>query len=1106
MGVASRSSSLSARALPLLGQVLPFLPLLIPAGCGGGGVATIQPPPPAPDFILSVSPSSVTINQGSTSSAIQISIQPVNGFSGTVQVSLSSLPSGVSANLSSPFAVSSTESATLLLGATQTSATGNVAIAAQGTSGKLTHSASLALSVRSSVAPAVSHTTYLRTESVSSLNQPAGEPNHRHIIYDSANRHLFVANAAANRVEVFSTQDASRVASIDIPGASSVDLSPDGQSVYVGTTTSQIVAIDSGSLQLAQKWQLDALSPVPGTVFDRPEEVTVLSGGRALVRMRQANGANALLTLWNPADNSLVDLTSSAPQLFQNGVGAISRSGDHSRLLVAANDASGAAGLFDGAGAIVVAPKALGFGAILSVAGNRDGSQFGAVVQDGSGEMVLLLDGSLNVLATRVASSLRGISFSRDNAKLYLAETQNPGAVVTALDTTGLHLIGEIPDLSLQGVGSTIEETDDSGFVFGLGNRGLVFLDANEHATIPKSLASFANAPSVLPSSGPATGATSVTLTGANFGANPIVRIGTQIVASVSNSTPTQIQATTPASIAFGAANVTAYFQDGTVTLAPDAFSYGPQVLEVLPNAGGNSGGDTIALYGYGFGQDSGQVQARFGQSLASIQKIEDTDEVRNSLGLGASYPFPLQRIILISPPGSAGKVDVVVTSPAGSTTISQGFQYLKSSRVYPKANFYKFATYDRKRRWVYASDIDHVDVFDADAGIFNKAIVPPGGPAPNSLIRQTAVTPDGSELAVADFGAQSVYLMNPDSASGNKVFVGGIPGDSNSGPVRIAATSQQTLFVGLGSYAGGLSGCSACLQQMDIATSPVTVEAAPQPQVSLLTSAPILDANSDGSSAYFSFAAATGQPVAGWSATVPAQFAVKQTSRPASDVASAGDGSLIALRIGKTVELRDNNLALRSVTRGSELEGITGRTDVPGIALHPSGALVYLPFLTGPPPASGPFTGLQGGVDIVDANTGRLRTRVMLPEPFSMLSADSDGLHGRFLAIDETGAKLFALTISGLTVVELARVPLGFGSISPGRANAGGGPLTVRGSGFQSGAAVTIGGKAASVMFVDVNTLNITLPASLSSGPQRLTITNPDGEKISIDDAVSVN
>jgi hypothetical protein len=67
------------------------------------------------------------------------------------------------------------------------------------------------------------------------------------------------------------------------------------------------------------------------------------------------------------------------------------------------------------------------------------------------------------------------------------------------------------------------------------------------------------------------------------------------------------------------------------------------------------------------------------------------------------------------------------------------------------------------------------------------------------------------------------------------------------------------------------------------------------------------------------------------------------------------------------------------------------------------------------------------------------------------MLSADVDGLHGSFLAIDENGQRIFALTASGLTVVQLAPVPLSIGTITPsGAAAAGGATLTIRGRGFR--------------------------------------------------------
>jgi hypothetical protein len=243
---------------------------------------------------------------------------------------------------------------------------------------------------------------------------------------------------------------------------------------------------------------------------------------------------------------------------------------------------------------------------------------------------------------------------------------------------------------------------------------------------------------------------------------------------------------------------------------------------------------------------------------------------------------------------------------------------------------------------------------------------------------------------------------------------------------------------------------------------------------------------------------------MAGWDAASLGEFTTAQTNIPASDIAASADGASFAARNSGAIEIRDSNLALQSVTTVSELDQIPQRTDVPGVELRPTGALVYAPFLTGPAPVAAPFPGLQGSADILDAHSGRLRLRVMLPETLAML--DADGLHGKFLAIYENGRRIYALTASGLSVVELARVPLGIGTISPAiGVAAGGASITLRGSGFQSGASVAIVGQAVAVTFVDMNTLKFVTPA-LPAGAQRVVVTNPDGESVSLDLAFTIN
>lgn len=341
---------------------------------------------------------------------------------------------------------------------------------------------------------------------------------------------------------------------------------------------------------------------------------------------------------------------------------------------------------------------------------------------------------------------------------------------------------------------------------------------------------------------------------------------------------------------------------------------------------------------------------------------------------------------------------------------------------------------------------------------------------------------------------------------SGTTVFVGGVSGFLNSGPARVAATSAQTVFVGLSGEGGGAGGCNACLSQMNLSVSPPTIQPAPQPQVASLTGAPLLQSNGSGDHVYFAFTNAPGGPLAAWDAATPNQFTTLTANDAALDLASSADGSTFATRANGTTEIRGSDFALFSAPATAEREGIPGRVNVPGVTLHPSGALIYQPFLTGSPPATPPATGIRGGIDILDAHSGQLRLRIFLPEPLAMLSTDIDGLHGGFLAIDENGQRIFALTTSGLTIVQLASVPLGIGSVSPSSgSSAGGTAITIRGSGFQNGMQGTIGGKPAALTFVDMNTLTLVSPA-LSAGPQQIVLTNPDGETVSRDAAFLSN
>ena len=98
---------------------------------------------PAPSFTLSASPASLTVAQGASGKST-ITVSGQNGFTGSVTLATSGLPSGVTA----AFAPNPTTGTSVLtLTASSTAATGNVTVTIKGTSGTLTASTNIALTI-----------------------------------------------------------------------------------------------------------------------------------------------------------------------------------------------------------------------------------------------------------------------------------------------------------------------------------------------------------------------------------------------------------------------------------------------------------------------------------------------------------------------------------------------------------------------------------------------------------------------------------------------------------------------------------------------------------------------------------------------------------------------------------------------------------------------------------------------------------------------------------------------------------------------------------------------------------------------------------------------
>jgi hypothetical protein len=142
---AAQTVTLTASASATVGAMVTF------TGTSGGlshsaMVAAIIFSPP-PDYTLAVSPASVTIVAGAAGATLNVTATAINSFSGMVAAAITGLPTGVAANpttLSLAPGVAQSTTLTAALSAASTTST----VTFTGTSGSLSHSAALALTVQ----------------------------------------------------------------------------------------------------------------------------------------------------------------------------------------------------------------------------------------------------------------------------------------------------------------------------------------------------------------------------------------------------------------------------------------------------------------------------------------------------------------------------------------------------------------------------------------------------------------------------------------------------------------------------------------------------------------------------------------------------------------------------------------------------------------------------------------------------------------------------------------------------------------------------------------------------------------------------------------------
>ena len=218
----------------------------------------------AQNFSIALSPSAITTNAGMSNSSVTVSILGENGFSGSVALALSGLPAGVTTSPASPFNVAAGSSQIVTLFPSTTVPSGNYTVTATGTSGTLTQTALLGLTI---VPPLQSTMTTWH--------------------YDNARTGANIGETRLTPANVNSSSFG-KIATFPVDGIvvgqplylGGVNLSGQGvhNVVYVATMHDSVYAFDADSTSASPLWMTSILNYSPAGATSVPATVTKETG------------------------------------------------------------------------------------------------------------------------------------------------------------------------------------------------------------------------------------------------------------------------------------------------------------------------------------------------------------------------------------------------------------------------------------------------------------------------------------------------------------------------------------------------------------------------------------------------------------------------------------------------------------------------------------------------------------------------------------------------------------------------------------------------------------------------------------------------------------
>ena len=1113
-----------------------------------------------------LNPASISLVAG-TSTTVQASVTPQNGFSGTVSLSSGNLPAGVSISPTLPQSIGSS-GLTLTISTVGSVAANSYSLQLTATSGALQHTATETLTVgnranfsldvpsqtvnlalsksdelainvvpgqgvvdytvslqasvsaglnasfsSTTVTPPATPTltlsagataptgpgtvTITATRSVDNQVVASGFPvyidpaqgtipgnrtnwvrvgsNPIAVYYDAPRKHVLASLPAMNRVEVVDPTSGNLLSSIPVSVAGN---EPNG--LWLASSSNLSGSLDGNSLYVLGAGHIATINLASGQVIKQqptPQAIPIGWTTPAAISptfLVLAKNGHMVFGSWGDSSFYNWDGVSALASLHTiSDLYSFDRSFDGSKVLVISGDTGAGYQLLDIASDTITVQGNYTNAVLMTVRGNPVREEWALANSNG----IDFLDGNLSLIA-RVQAGLAGsatywgMTYSPDGKYLDFVYSPTGLPFVITVDTSTYQVVNIAPatGTNIPYFGRYPPEwitqpfaADTTGLVFGLGEKGVVIDDAtytvDPTQAVPQDYAIIAT-----PDNGPVNASTSVQISTQSYTSQPDIWFGNKRASSESLNGSGQAGGTAPPAQTAGPVNIKLFPAQGSYThVMPQAFTYGTIITSVRNSICSASGGCSADIFGFGlFGSDTSQTTVTIGGNPAPIQST-------NYFNVTEPYPYPLQFVTVTVPKGTAGRADVVVKTGVGQATLQGGFLYASSLQSYPSSQTYNALLFDEKRQVLYASTNSQIARFSLNSSSFLSPITPPSLTGQN-LFEGMALTPDGSQLLIANKQDLSVAIVDPDNPTNSTAVAVPASGPNPAGPVYVAATSTGNVLISIGGFVEPWVGP---MFELDLATS--QVQPLTFPDVSTLD-APIISPTSDGSEVLIRccgiFHSSTGM-----------LSPLYQNYAGSGLGTAAGDGNVFGVGEGF---IAPDGTSITAASIPDELGGFQS-WQAASATLNDSGSLEFAPGETmvfGPP-----------GLFILDTHHGDVLRNFVLKSPINSSTET--------IAVDSTAQHVFMADSQGLTVLTLSAPPLAIGWLNPAVASTSGSTtITLRGSGFQSGTTVTIGGKNATSVYVDANTLQITAPANVA-GATQIVVQNPGGESYSLDAAL---